>query len=147
MPSKRQLDKLYLNIAHDIRELSKCKRNRVGCVIVKNNNILSMGYNGTPSGMDNECEEYVFTTKPTHQTKWYVLHAESNAIAKLAKSTQTSDKSTLYTTVSPCPDCAKLIIQSGIRRVVFMEMYRDGEKALELFEKNGVEWQKQNNKK
>ena len=105
-------------------ELSRAKRKKVGCLIVKDGAIISDGYNGTPSGFDNNCESKnsfngELITKPE------VLHAESNAITKLAKSTQSSDGATMYITISPCVDCAKLIIQSGIKRVVYGEVYRN----------------------
>jgi dCMP deaminase len=107
-------------------ELSRAKRKKVGCLIVKDGTIISDGYNGTPSGFDNNCEyrdpksfDEELITKPE------VIHAESNAITKLAKSTQSSDGSTMYITISPCVGCAKLIIQSGIKRVVYGEVYRN----------------------
>ena len=113
--------------------LSRAKRKKVGCLIVKNGAIISDGYNGTPSGFDNNCEEYEtwpqdpqLPTIPL-KTKPEVLHAESNAITKLAKSTQSSSGATMYITISPCIDCAKLIVQSGISRIVYKEFYRSGE--------------------
>ena len=98
---------------------SHCKRMQVGCLMVKNKSIISDGYNGSPSGFPNVCEDSDMITLP------YVLHAEANAITKLAKSTQSSDGSTLYVTLSPCFECSKLIIQSGIKRVVFSQVYRN----------------------
>jgi len=113
-------------------ENSHCKRNKVGCLIVKDRRIISDGYNGTPSGFNNECEDCNNTTLPT------VLHAEANAITKLAKSTNTSEGSTLYVTLSPCFDCAKLIIQSGIKRIVYSETYRNTD-SFELFREANIE--------
>jgi len=121
MPTQKKLDRVYINIAENVSVLSHCERKKVGCIIVKGNNILSMGYNGTPTGMDNECED----SPVWPSTCWYVLHAESNAIAKVANSTNNCFGSTLYTTMSPCRECAKLIIQAGIQRVVYKELYRD----------------------
>ena len=119
-------------MAHIWAENSYCKRRKVGAVLVKDKMIISDGYNGTPSGFENECEENPETTKP------YVLHAEANAITKVAKSNNSSEGSTLYVTTSPCIECSKLIIQAGIKRVVFDEKYRitDG---LELLERAGIE--------
>lgn len=112
-------------------ENSYCKRRQVGALIVKDRSIISDGYNGTPSGFENLCEDENDRTKP------YVLHAEANAITKVAKSSNSSDGATLYVTASPCIECAKLIIQSGIVRVVYSELYRfpDG---IELLEKAGI---------
>ena len=133
MPEQHEFDNTYLSMAQTWSQLSKAVRKKVGCIIVKDGTIISDGYNGTPSGFDNACEEEdpksfdgELITKPE------VLHAESNAITKLAKSTQSSDGSTLYITISPCLDCSKLIIQSGIKRVVYKEFYRndDGVKLL-----------------
>jgi dCMP deaminase len=109
----------YLKMASEWSSNSCCRRKKVGALIVKDNMIISDGYNGTPSGFPNDCED------ADGDTQWYVLHAEANAITKLAKSTQNSDGSTLYLTLSPCRDCCKLIIQSGIKRVIFKEDYRD----------------------
>ena len=116
-------------------KLSKAKRKQVGCLVVKDGMIISDGYNGTPHGFDNDCE---FETRFGYETRPEVLHAESNALTKLAKSTQSSDMATVYVTLSPCFDCAKLMIQSGIRRVVYAEKYRiiDG---IELLDKAGIE--------
>ena len=105
-------------------QLSKAKRRQVGCLIVKNSQIISDGYNGTPHGFDNGCE---FDTRFGLETKPEVLHAESNAISKLAKSTQSSKGATVYITLSPCFDCAKLMIQCGIKRVVYEEQYRSND--------------------
>jgi dCMP deaminase len=112
---------------------SYCKRRQVGALIVKARMIISDGYNGTPEGFENVCEDEDNKTKP------YVLHAEANAITKVAKSNNSSDGSTLYITTSPCMECSKLIIQSGIKRVVFSERYHK-EDGLRLLEKAKVEW-------
>ena len=127
-----KLDERYLRMAKIWAENSYCERRKVGALIVKDKMIISDGYNGTPSGFENNCEEDNNITKP------YVLHAEANAITKVAKSNNSSDGSTLYVTTSPCMECSKLIIQSGIKRVVFDEKYRitDG---LELLERAGIE--------
>ena len=128
----QKFDRSYLKMAEIWAENSYCKRRKVGALIVKNNMIISDGYNGTPSGFENICEDENGVTKP------YVLHAEANAITKIARSSQNSDGATLYVTASPCIDCAKLIIQSGIRRVVYAEQYRldDG---IRLLERAGIE--------
>ncbi len=112
------LDKRYLRMAQIGAENSYCVRRKVGALVVKDKMIISDGYNGTPSGFENVCEDDNNVTKP------YVLHAEANAITKLARSNNNSEGSTLYVTASPCLECSKLIIQSGIRRVVYGEMYR-----------------------
>ena len=126
------LDKRYLRMAAIWAENSYCQRRKVGAIIVKDQMIISDGYNGTPAGFENVCEDENGLTKP------YVLHAEANAITKVARSNNASDGATLYVTASPCVECAKLIIQSGIRRVVFNELYRitDG---IELLRRAGVE--------
>ena len=144
MPTQKKLDRVYINIAENVSVLSHCERKKVGCIIVKGNNILSMGYNGTPTGMDNKCEDEVLSLDDKFSTCWYVLHAESNAIAKVANSTNDCFGSTLYTTMSPCRECAKLIIQAGIQRVVYKELYRDclaGEtlQAMHLLEDCNIE--------
>lgn len=128
---QRLLDKRYLRMARIWSENSYCKRRQVGALIVKDKSIISDGYNGTPSGFENLCEDENDKTKP------YVLHAEANAITKVAKSSNSSDGATLYVTASPCIECAKLIIQAGIIRVVYSELYRccDG---IELLEKAGI---------
>ena len=113
-------------------ELSYCKRRKVGALIVKDNMIISDGYNGTPTGFENVCED------DEGYTKWYVLHAEANAIAKVSSSTQSSNGATLYITLSPCKECSKLIFQSGIKRVVYNKKYKDTS-GLEFLEKAGVE--------
>ncbi len=126
------LDKRYLRMARIWAENSYCERRKVGAIIVRNSMIISDGYNGTPSGFENVCEDNNGITKP------YVLHAEANSITKVARSNNSSDGATLYVTASPCLECAKLIIQSGIRRVVFNELYRitDG---IDLLRRAGVE--------
>ena len=132
MNSKQSLlDYRYLRMARIWAENSYCRRRQVGALVVKDKMIISDGYNGTPSGFENVCEDETGTTFP------YVLHAEANAITKLTRSSNNSDGATLYVTASPCIECAKLIIQSGIRRVVYAEKYRltDG---IDLLEKAGV---------
>ena len=123
---QQKLDERYLRMARIWSENSHCKRLQVGALIVKNNMIISDGSNGTPSGFENTCEDENNVTVP------YVLHAEANAITKIARSHNSSDGATLYVTASPCLECAKLIIQAGIKRVVFEEKYRldDGLKLL-----------------
>ncbi len=129
---QRKLDIRYLKMASIWAENSYCERRKVGALLVKDRMIISDGYNGTPSGFENVCEDESGQTKP------YVLHAEANAITKVAKSNNSSDGATLYVTTSPCLECAKLIIQAGIKRVVFSEKYRlcDG---LEVLEKSNIE--------
>ena len=121
MIDKKQLkyDKAYLKMASEWGKLSHCKRRQVGALIVRDRMIISDGYNGTPTGLENNCEE------DEGYTKWYVLHAEANAILKVANSTQSSSGSTLYVTLSPCKECSKLIYQSGIKRVVYINEYKD----------------------
>ena len=121
MKDTKQLryDKVYLKMALTWAELSHCSRKKVGAIIVKDDAIISDGYNGTPSGFDNCCEN------DNGETHWYVLHAEANAILKVAKSTNNCSGATLYLTHSPCKDCSKLILQSGIKRLVFRDKYRD----------------------
>ena len=119
-------------MAHEWAKLSHCKRKQVGALIVKNRMIISDGYNGTPSGFDNTCE----TDKDT--TKWHVLHAEANAILKVARSTQSCEDATLYVTLSPCKECSKLIHQSGIKRVVYNVGYSDTE-GVDFLKEAGVE--------
>lgn len=122
--------KFYLSIAKEVSKASYCERSKVGAVIVKDDNIISFGYNGTPSGFSNVCEVDGITVKE-------VLHAESNAITKCAKSFYSSSDSIMFCTLSPCFDCAKLIIQSGIKQVYFIDKYRD-ESGLELLKKSNV---------
>ena len=126
------LDERYLHMARIWAENSYCQRRRVGALLVKEKAIISDGYNGTPSGFENVCEDENNRTKP------YVLHAEANAITKVAKSNNSSQDSTLYVTASPCIECAKLIIQAGIKRVVYSEIYRctDG---LDLLRQAGID--------
>jgi dCMP deaminase len=134
MNEKQQaLDVRYLRMARIWAENSYCRRRQVGALIVKEKMIISDGYNGTPCGFENVCEE-----EGADRTKPYVLHAEANAITKVAKSSNSSDGSTLYVTASPCIECAKLIIQAGIRRVVYSEEYRitDG---IDLLRRAGIE--------
>lgn len=141
---QHQIDITYMKMAIIWSELSHATRKKVGALIVKNNTIIADGYNGTPSGFENECEEAVYDDAGKftgYQTKWYVLHAESNALAKVAKSTQSSDGSTLYITYSPCRECSKLILQSGISRLVYLEEYRDT-LGLDVLRKAGVEVKK-----
>lgn len=126
------LDRRYLAMARIWGQNSYCQRRKVGALLVKNKMIISDGYNGTPSGFENTCEDEQHVTKP------YVLHAEANAITKVAKSNNSSEGSTLYVTASPCLECAKLIIQSGIRRVVYSEKYRIDD-GIRLLERAGVE--------
>jgi dCMP deaminase len=135
MASQLDLDKAYLRMCVEWAKLSYARRRKVGCLIVKNHQIISDGYNGTPKGFSNDCEYEVdgkLVTKPI------VLHAESNAISKLAKSNNSSEGATLYVTCSPCFDCSKLIIQSGIKRVVYCHLYRitDG---LDLLKQANIE--------
>lgn len=129
---QRLLDLRYLRMAATWAENSYCQRRKVGALVVKEKMIISDGYNGTPSGFENVCEDAHGVTHP------YVLHAEANAITKLARSGNNSDQATLYVTASPCIECAKLIIQAGIRRVVYAEQYRltDG---IDLLRRAGVE--------
>ena len=120
MKSKEnKYDKAYLKMAREWGNLSYCERRKVGALIVKNRMIISDGYNGTPTGMENICED------EENYTKWYVLHAEANAIMKVASSTQSCSGATLYVTLSPCKDCSKLIYQAGIVRVVYIDQYKD----------------------
>ena len=133
MSQKKQLkyDKAYLRIAREWGQLSHCKRKQVGALIVKDRMIISDGYNGTPTGFENYCED------DEGYTKWYVLHAEANAILKVAGSTQSCRDATLYITKSPFKDCSKLIHQSGIKRVVYQHDYKDNS-GLKFLEKAGV---------
>lgn len=134
LPPQKQnkVDTLYLRMAKVWSENSHCKRSQVGCLIVKDRQIISDGYNGTPSGFPNECEDCDNNTLPT------VLHAEANAITKIAKSANSAEGATLYVTLSPCFDCAKLIIQAGIKRIVYSEVYRKTD-SFKLFEEAGIE--------
>lgn len=129
---QQQFDLRYLQMARIWAKNSYCKRRQVGALVVKEKMIISDGYNGTPSGFENICEDDNNITKP------YVLHAEANAITKLARSSNSSDGSTLYVTASPCIECAKLIIQAGIKRVVYGEKYRL-EDGINLLRRAGIE--------
>ena len=131
-----KMDLTYLKMAALIGENSYAKKMQVGCLIVKGTSIISDGFNGTPSGFPNVCED-----AETGKSFPWVLHAESNAIAKLARSTQTSEGATLFTTVSPCVECAKLIIQAGITRVVYACTYKRGD-GLALLAQAGIELEK-----
>lgn len=133
MTTEKQLkfDKAYLRIAREWGKLSHCKRKQVGAIIVKDRMIISDGFNGTPTGFDNACED------EEDITKWYVLHAEANAILKVAASTQSSKNATLYITLSPCKECSKLIHQAGIIRVVYQRAYKDNS-GLDFLKKAGV---------
>ena len=130
LSKQTKLDLRYLRMARIWAENSYCKRRQVGALVVKDKMIISDGYNGTPSGFENICEE-------NDITKPYVLHAEANAITKLARSSNNSDGSTLYVTASPCIECAKLIIQAGIKRVVYVEKYRLND-GIQLMERAGI---------
>lgn len=116
---KQRYDSAYIKMAAEWSRLSHCKRKQVGAIIVKDGMIIADGYNGTPSGFDNCCEN------PDGETHWYVLHAEANAILKLARSNNSAEGATLYITLSPCRDCSKLIHQAGIIRVVYRDKYKD----------------------
>ncbi len=129
---QRKYDLAYLKMAHEWAKLSHCTRKKVGALIVKGKMIISDGYNGTPTGFDNCCED------EQGNTKWHVLHAEANAILKVASSTQACDGATLYITLSPCKECCKLIHQSGIVRLVYANEYKDSS-GLEFLEKAKIE--------
>lgn len=129
---QRKYDKAYLKMALEWSKLSYCIRKQVGALIVKDRMIISDGYNGTPSGFENVCE------CEDSKTKWYVLHAEANAILKVAKSTHSCDGATLYITMSPCKDCSKLVHQAGIKRLVYIDGYKD-ETGLKFLEEAGVD--------
>ncbi len=132
MSKQQKIDTLYMRMARTWAQNSYCQRRQVGALLVKNQMIISDGYNGTPSGFENHCEDENNVSKP------YVLHAEANAITKVARSNNSSDGATLYVTASPCIECSKLIIQAGIKRVVYGELYRlmDG---VELLKRAGIE--------
>lgn len=127
-----KFDIAYLRMAQEWAKLSYCKRKQVGALIVKDRMIISDGYNGTPSGFDNCCED------ENGKTQWYVLHAEANAILKLASSTQSAKGATLYITLSPCKECSKLILQSGISKVIYINEYSDNE-GIHFLINNGIE--------
>ena len=129
---QHKYDKAYLRIAKEWGKLSYCKRKQVGAIIVKDRMIISDGYNGTPSGFENCCED------DEGSTKWYVLHAEANAILKVAASTQSCKGATLYITLSPCKECSKLIHQAGIVKVIYYKAYKD-DSGLKFLEKAGIE--------
>lgn len=129
---QHQYDLAYLKMAQEWSQLSYCERRKVGALIVKDKMIISDGYNGTPTGFENICED------EEGYTKWYVLHAEANAILKVASSTQSCKGATLYITLSPCQQCSKLIHQAGISRLVYHEAYKD-DSGLKFLEKAGVE--------
>jgi dCMP deaminase len=129
---QRKLDERYLRMARIWAENSYCRRRQVGALVVKDKMIVSDGYNGTPTGFENVCEDADNVSKP------YVLHAEANAITKLARSSNNSDGATIYITASPCIECAKLIIQAGIKRVVYGEKYRLSD-GIELLKRAGIE--------
>jgi len=134
MTSEKQqrYDRAYLLMALEWAKLSHCTRKKVGALLVKDGMIISDGYNGTPSGFANDCEDH------EGNTHWYVLHAEANAIMKVARSTNNAKDSTLYITLSPCKDCCKLILQAGIKRVVYIHEYKDTT-GLEFLKKAGCE--------
>jgi len=129
---QKKYDIAYLKMAKEWAKLSYCHRRQVGALIVKDKMIISDGYNGTPTGFENNCEDEENTTK------WYVLHAEANAIMKVAASTQSCDGATLYVTLSPCRECSKLIFQSGIKRVVYIVEYKD-KTGIDFLKKSGLE--------
>ncbi len=129
---QQRYDIAYLKMAQEWSKLSHCIRKKVGAIIVRNGMIISDGYNGTPTGFDNCCED------DDGNTRWYVLHAEANAISKVARSTNNAQDSTLYLTLSPCKDCSKMILQVGIRRVVYTELYKDGA-GIDLLKEAGIE--------
>jgi len=129
---QKKYDVAYLKMALEWAKLSYCKRRQVGALIVKDRMIISDGYNGTPTGFENVCED------DENYTKWYVLHAEANAIMKVSASTQSSKGATLYITLSPCRECSKLIFQSGITRLVYNKKYKDTS-GLDFLQKSGIE--------
>ena len=135
MATQQNLDKTYMKMAIELSKLSYAKRKKVGCLIVKDTQIISEGFNGTPKGFPNQCE--TLSDSDELYTKREVLHAESNAISKIARSTNSSEGATLYVTTAPCYDCSKLIIQAGIVRVVYKDLYRDH--GLSLLERAGVD--------
>jgi len=134
MSKEKQLryDKAYLRMASEWGKLSHCIRKQVGAIIVKDRMIISDGYNGSPTGFENYCED------EEGYTKWYVLHAEANAILKVAASTQSCEGSTLYITLSPCKECSKLVLQAGIKRVVYRDGYKDNS-GIKFLQKSGIE--------
>ncbi|MGB0836615.1 MAG: deoxycytidylate deaminase [Flavobacteriaceae bacterium] len=132
MNKELKYHRAYMRMALEWAKLSHCSRKQVGALIVKDRMIISDGYNGTPTGFENTCED------EHGQTKWYVLHAEANAILKVAGSTQSARGATLYITMSPCKECSKLIYQSGITKVVYLDAYKD-QTGLDFLDKAGVE--------
>ena len=132
-PAKQErYDKAYLRLAREWAKLSHCNRKQVGAIIVKDATIIADGYNGTPTGFENQCED------ENGETKWYVLHAEANAILKVARTTNNANGATLYLTNSPCKDCSKLVLQAGIKRLVYIHKYKD-ESGLLFLEKAGLD--------
>ena len=129
---KDRYDKAYMRMALEWAKLSHCKRAQVGSLIVKNNMIISDGYNGSPTGFNNDCED------SSNDTYWYVIHSEANAILKCAKNGSSSEGSTIYLTHSPCKDCAKMIYQSGIKRIVYNQNYRDNS-GIKFLKESGLE--------
>lgn len=129
---QERYDRAYLRMATEWATLSHCRRKQVGALLVRDNMIISDGYNGTPSGFSNECEDH------NGDTHWYVLHAEANAIMKVARSTNNAKESTLYITLSPCKECCKLILQAGIRRLVYVNKYKDTT-GIEFLKSAGVD--------
>lgn len=129
---QERYDRAYLRMAAEWGSLSHCTRKQVGALIVRNGMIISDGYNGTPSGFPNACED------DAGSTHWYVLHAEANAITKVARSNNSAENGTLYITLSPCKDCAKMILQAGIKRVVFSVAYKDLS-GVDFLQQSGIE--------
>ena len=129
---QHKYDGAYLKMAVEWAKLSHCKRKQVGALIVKNGMIISDGYNGCPSGFENNCED------ENGDTKWYVLHAEANAILKVAKSTQNCKNATLYLSMSPCKECSKLVLQAGISRLVYLNEYKD-KSGIDFLKKANIE--------
>ncbi|GAB5538367.1 MAG: dCMP deaminase family protein [Salibacteraceae bacterium] len=132
-PEKQaRYDRAYLRLAKEWAKLSHCNRKQVGAIIVKDATIIADGYNGTPTGFENKCED------ENGETKWYVLHAEANAILKVARSSNKANGATLYLTNSPCKDCSKLVLQAGIKRLVYIDQYKDSS-GLDFLKKAGLE--------
>ena len=132
-PAKQdRYDRAYLRLAKEWAKLSHCKRKQVGAIIVKDATIIADGYNGTPTGFENECED------ENGETKWYVLHAEANAILKVARSSNKANGATLYLTNSPCKDCSKLVLQAGIKRLVYIDKYKDTS-GIDFLAKSGLD--------
>ena len=127
-----KFDIAYLKMAKEWAKLSYCERKQVGALIVKDRMIISDGYNGTPSGFENRCED------DEGNTQWFVLHAEANAILKLARSTQSAKDATLYLTLSPCKECSKLILQAGIKKLVYVDNYKDND-GIAFLRNHGIE--------